>query len=404
MFLNRIRYKYVPAIKSDDFSARLLGELYLCVSAEENSDFRKRMDDYANALQQYTQSISTEIKAKIGMDSKIIRSTRPTADFFSSLIFNTASEGFDVLLQQRGDGIKARHIPAILKFISAHQPKEQHQKAPYTTIWGYEEPETALELSQCFEFANEFVAYSKNIQVFLTSHSPAFYMICASEKKQGKRFYVNRTNNTTSISETEESSILAAIAPYFAEIQRLNAEIGKAKKPLLFVEGDYDIRYLKKAAELLDRNGPLDSFQMVDSEGYGNIEKVAKHFDSKLAFVTPQIIVLLYDCDIKKTENEKGNIFIRVMQTVNTNPLKKGIENLFAKDLLDKAIQHKPAFIDVTQATTKTVRGQEEEVPETWEANKDEKKNLCDWIIANGTKEDFQSFNRVFDILQNILE
>ena len=77
-------------------------------------------------------------------------------------------------MEQRGDGIKAQHIPAILKFISEYNGKKK-SSVPITTIWGYEEPETGIELSRCFEFSKEFLEYSKEIQMFITTHSPAFY-------------------------------------------------------------------------------------------------------------------------------------------------------------------------------------------------------------------------------------
>jgi hypothetical protein len=42
-------------------------------------------------------------------------------------------------------------------------------------------------------------------------------------------------------------------------------------------------------------------------------------------------------------------------------------------------------------------------VPEKWEVNKDEKKNLCDWFCDYGTREDFESFIDVFKLIEEIL-
>lgn len=42
------------------------------------------------------------------------------------------------------------------------------------TIWGFEEPENGVELSKAFEMANDFEEFSQDIQMFITTHSPAF--------------------------------------------------------------------------------------------------------------------------------------------------------------------------------------------------------------------------------------
>ncbi|MBE4044311.1 ATP-binding protein, partial [Vibrio parahaemolyticus] len=40
-----------------------------------------------------------------------------------------------------------------------------------------EEPENNLELKYAFELAEVFRGYSKDIQIFITTHSPAFYAL-----------------------------------------------------------------------------------------------------------------------------------------------------------------------------------------------------------------------------------
>ena len=183
----------------------------------------------------------------------------------------------------------------------------------------------------------------------------------------------------------------------------IRSEIEKSHKPIIFVEGDYDIRYLHKAAELHKKTDLLSSFIIKDSNGFGNINKVWKHFNSKLAEVTPQKIILLYDCDIQKNLKEIGNVYRRVMPTIENHPIKKGVENLFSVETLSKAIEEKTAFIDITPQHKKIVRGENAEVPETWEVNIDEKNNLCNWLCENGTLEDFDSFSQLFDIINEII-
>ena len=244
------------------------------------------------------------------------------------------------------------------------------------------------------------------VQFILTSHSPLFLLGLKNHLGQDNFDIVSLPDgqeiDIESFSEFEKAySYFKDSIKYKEDVKN---EIANSQKALLFVEGDYDIRYLTKAAELLGKEDILNYFKLVDSDGHGNISNVAKHFDSKLAEVTPQKILLLYDCDVNKQPTKKGKVYKRTMATVNENPIQKGIENLFAKDLLMRAKQEKPAFIDITPEITKIERGNNITIPESWEANKDEKKNLCDWIISNGTVEDFIHFNSVFETILEIKE
>ncbi|PKP02278.1 MAG: hypothetical protein CVU11_12515 [Bacteroidetes bacterium HGW-Bacteroidetes-6] len=242
------------------------------------------------------------------------------------------------------------------------------------------------------------------IQFVLTSHSPLFVLGLRKELGE-ENFEITNLPNGECI-DVENFSEFEKAYSYFKDSLKyqndINKEILNSQKALLFVEGDYDIRYLRKAADLLDKNEIIEYFKLIDSDGHGNITNVAKHFDSKLAEATPQKMLLLYDCDQNKNENQKGNVYKRVMPTIIENPIKKGIENLFPSLIIQKAKEFKTAFIDITPEIIKTERGAEIIIPELWEVNKDEKKNLCDWIIENGTLSDFENFSKVFDILEKI--
>lgn len=80
-------------------------------------------------------------------------------------------------LTARGDGIQSRHIPIVLKYIAQEDQKSRNKGSmKVCTIWGFEEPENGLELSMAFKMADEFDSYANDIQIFITTHSPAFYM------------------------------------------------------------------------------------------------------------------------------------------------------------------------------------------------------------------------------------
>ena len=71
---------------------------------------------------------------------------------FSTLDFSLNKGGVMVSLNKRGDGIKAQHIPIILKFIANHY-KSISGKAVINPdiIWGFEEPENNMEMGNTFK-------------------------------------------------------------------------------------------------------------------------------------------------------------------------------------------------------------------------------------------------------------
>ena len=184
-------------------------------------------------------------------------------DIFKELIFMTNdSSGESIGLSYRGDGIKAMHIPAILKYIAEQDNKIlAHSAVPYTPIWGYEEPENGVEMKKCFDLAEDLYDFSNQIQEFITTHSPGFYKL---EKKCGaKIFYVYKeqgsfssvfSENIGTLYIDDKIGIMTIVAPV---IQKKQAEIDELKHSIehfpfkdvdtIFVEGITDKEYLEIA-------------------------------------------------------------------------------------------------------------------------------------------------------------
>ena len=146
--------------------------------------------------------MSESIREHLGFDSTI-KIPNDFRSLFESLDFSTKYGGFDIPLQHRGDGIQARHIPFVLEFI-AQKSKTHH-------IWAYEEPENSLEMSKAFELAEQFQnSFSKDNQIFLTTHSPAFYGFV--ESKSSRWFVASESHNNneaqkiTSITKIDDCS------------------------------------------------------------------------------------------------------------------------------------------------------------------------------------------------------
>lgn len=242
------------------------------------------------------------------------------------------------------------------------------------------------------------------VQFIVTTHSPLF--VLGMQKAFGEDgFALYRLPQGRQISP-EEFSEFGSAYQSFAETGRFSEDIRLAiknsREPIVFVEGEIDIRYIQRAAVLLEQQEVLAEFQLWDGNGYGGLDKISKHFDSRLAKITPQDIILLYDCD-KPKRKSSGNVYSRHVPQQEGHPLESGIENLFSRSTLQRARKSKEAFIDVTAEHTARIRGEYRTIPEKWAINTDEKTNLCDWLCENGTAGDFQSFQCVFDLLRELL-
>ncbi|MDE0261114.1 MAG: hypothetical protein OXJ37_01745, partial [Bryobacterales bacterium] len=76
---------------------------------------------------------------------------------------------------------------------------------------------------------------------------------------------------------------------------------------------------------------------------------------------------------------------------------------LLPRDVLERAIAEKPAFIDIRDEHKSTIRGEEATIPAEWSVNEDEKTNLCNWICENGTGGDFTGFETILDLIDELM-
>lgn len=242
------------------------------------------------------------------------------------------------------------------------------------------------------------------IQFIITTHSPLF--ILGMKKEFGEDgFEIRNMPNgeiitTERFSEFENAYNILKNTTQFDE--DMNKKIKESQKPIVFLEGDYDIRYIKKASELFEKQELIEKITFIDADGYLNLNHIWQH-KTNLFKAIPNNMLLLYDCDTKVENCEKDKIYKRIIPFIETNYFDRGIENLFLKDTIDKAIEYKKAFVDYTPEMKQRKRGEELIIPEKYEVNKDEKGNLCNWLCENGTIDDFANFKIIFEILEDFL-
>lgn len=245
-----------------------------------------------------------------------------------------------------------------------------------------------------------------NIQFIITTHSPFFLIgmhrtfgeqnIQIIELPAGNEISAeNFTEFEVAFNKFKESST------YNNNIQ---LELQQANRPTIYFEGATDLDYIKRAAELHNKNHILTKYELKDGGGAQNLDKIWRVYKD-LKESPSQEMILIYDCDVrdmrKDTENYR-NIH-RLVLTKTESKIDCGIENLFPECTLQRTIDQELPYINTTKAHEGTKRGHAIQIKETWEIDSNEKRNLCNWICTNGTKDDFENFLIIFDYLEKLL-
>ena len=254
-----------------------------------------------------------------------------------------------------------------------------------------------------YEVLPRLIKMFPNVQFIVTSHSPLF--VLGMSAVFGERGFVLYRVPDGHQMDPEEFSEFGTAYNIFSSTRKfsddIRSSVKNAQRPVLYVEGQTDINYLRKAAKLLGHEDFVDRVHLLDGEG-DRLKAVWKAVIALPEQLAPKSVVVLFDCDYAGESQDKGLRFKRKIPLQKSHPINKGIENLFDKSILQKARNSKPALIDVAEAHKFTVRGQTVQIPEEWTVNENEKTNLCRWICENGTVEDFRHFEVIFDLLRQI--
>ncbi len=256
-FLNRIRYFYIPAVKSNEFFKGLLSNVYASMTQAANSALKEINDQYSNELQSLTWALTQQLQNVLGMRSAIQMPSN-LSTIFRDLKFSTSDNNVvDIDLNHRGDGIKARHIPSILRFIQKNTENGRLKGSiSGSYIWGFEEPENGVEYLSCFEMAQEFFSYIADCQILLTTHSPAFYTqsigensVCFLTNKQNgcSRYMVDDKNEAS-----EEMGLMQIVAPFIEAVKNEYIEAEKTTYHTLVEEVRKLMNIMRRSTDNLD--------------------------------------------------------------------------------------------------------------------------------------------------------
>jgi predicted ATP-dependent endonuclease of OLD family len=358
MFLNKFKFRYIPAIKDNSCFNLLLFELYNAIventlgSAEE---LELTLYTFNNKLAQLSEDLSNRFFNVSGIRSMVAIPTT-TEDLARRMAVSTFAKeecNDKIPLFNRGDGIRMHYIPSILNFISSIEKGKWH-------IWAIDEPETSCEYSKSAKLAEDFKAiYCKDNQVFIATHS--FHFI--SLKGDGiSRYRVFNNNGQSTIRQVNKNlfedgelkselgvfSLLEGLQEvydkYKADTNLLETNkniVNSATKPLLIFEGESDRILFKKALAKLYPNKakgyqysePADNGKggSVIGEGVNSLAGFLSNHIPKIGeIVNSKKIIAIFDND--KEGTEQFNKLAKEFSTIYDNIVINGIEVLKHKN------------------------------------------------------------------------
>ena len=357
--LNRIQYMYIPAVKSNEYFKFLLSEVYLSMTKTANSALKELNTKYSKQLQALTSDLSQQLKDVLRLNSAI-QMPQDLNILFRDLTFLTSDEyvkGVD--LNHRGDGIKARHIPSILRYMQQNIEKNKLKNSiSHSFIWGFEEPENGVEYLSCFEMADELYSYRKECQMLITTHSPAFYMKKGCD--DAKCFYVYKDERGASKYESEipvddiseKIGFLPLVSPYIKHEQekylereaRLSGELEQIKKKykevvdkiIILAEGKTDLKHIKFAFEQLNLDPEI--LRRIDYYDFGTDKTLGEELDDLLVKLSNiprnNIVIGIFDRDKHVRKPDAGKSYIAMRNNVfrlNIPALENGERELESK-------------------------------------------------------------------------
>lgn len=264
--LRKIEFEYVPAIKDSEYFNDLRGRIYGIISEVASRTFHESSAAFELSIGDHLNELTASITNSLGLDTRLAL-PRDLYHIFERLDFLSGEKR--VSLNNRGDGIKARHIPLILRYMAEKKAALQRRGgSPISSIWAYEEPENNLEFASAIQLADELLSLSRanTAQILLTTHSPAFYDLGQREEDVQLNFVTRNSDAEGTIARDavdgidESLGTLAMIAPrvsqLVSEVRKQEAARAEALRlaerscARVFVEGESDRIILSHALKI----------------------------------------------------------------------------------------------------------------------------------------------------------
>lgn len=249
------------------------------------------------------------------------------------------------------------------------------------------------------EVLPSLIARLPNVQFIVTSHAPLFLL--GMENRFGSEGFECREMPSGQVISAERFSEFDRSYGYYTATkhheEQLRLRLANDIRPLVLTEGTTDARHLQRALEILGHSDLLSkiTIEQVGTEtesgtrdgGKSGLNRAWGHFRRWHA-EGARIIVLLYDQDANKEDEQSGNIYIRSLPKNPANQcVQKGIESLYPEGLFVEKF-----YVD--------------REPDGYGARRQEfdKTHFCDWVCNELTDpESFAAFDAVAEMLWTIL-
>jgi hypothetical protein len=446
--LKKIRYKHIPGVRDESFFMNLLQELQIALFEKE--DRRKSTEnsvkDTISSFNDYIIQITKELNDDFYNTSKIQTNLSFPSELtllFKRLLVDTKAEGYDIPLYLRDDGIRLWYIPAILNHIAQISPK--------IFIWGFDGPENSCEYSLTDKLANDFLnKYTKNAQIFVSTHSFAFISIknknCTSYRifKDKDSILNSKALCFNKIKKHENklldelgiidinSKLKSVFDEFNAELKKIKAienELKEHQRPFLIFEGESDKIHFSSAYQILNDRSIDDDYKLCDhlkSDNGSSIGDGAPHLNHFLYNYIGEIdtanpIIGIFDFDEEGVSQIKGlkKIYDNISDTFGGNIVFRHRQkhNVYAIVLVPPDFRSK--FVDfqkqVYSYLSKELLFQDSDIatsnrkyPTKYDRTvfsfKGNKHTFAERITANLTDHNFNGFKPTIDLIKNIIK
>lgn len=318
-FLNKVHFEYIPAIRDSEYVDNLLSRLQsalLDVTVNDNQGLRETASHLAEHIENQIGELRSDFEAATNIETSIEPPSSVSALFQSFLVSTETSNG-SVPLRFRGDGLQSRYIASVLSYIA--------DSSNDFYIWGYEEPEIALEYSHANQMAQDFLnKYSKKAQIFLSTHSPAFIALestnvsCYRVSRDESESYIANINLKGDLNGKEQlkeelgvleiqkevhehySRELAKLYAANQKLAELERELKESHQPMVVTEGKTDAEILQIASRKLDLPSQEFKYRCSDNNLDGGGSGGATQLSRVIETIHPddkRVVIAVFDYD-----------------------------------------------------------------------------------------------------------
>ena len=262
-----------------------------------------------------------------------------------------------------------------------------------------DEIDAHLHASLQYEVLPQLMKLFPKVQFIVSSHSPLFLL--GMERTFGHDGFAILELPTGNSISSERFTEFGKAFEYYQNTENFEKQIEQrfmeGTKPLVLTEGSSDVRYIQTALTLLGRGELLNSFD-IECVGIEEENKMLYAGDTWLnnfrniykanSSLFHRPILLLYDCDTQKPDEEIEGLWVRSIPRNDENDeVRNGIENLFPANLFEDCFYEERSKPDGGRATYLA------------------KDKFCNWICQERKNaDDFEKFDRIIQIFEEFIE